>query len=644
MLFGGEDQILEPAEDMGANGFALIGVDEGAGGEFGGRDGQGVGPEQGPALGEPLVGLQAQPNAIQKAAGRVLGYGAPRRLPVLAAIGGMAVPALIYLGVAGGEPGLARGWAIPAATDIAFAVGVLALLGPRVPTALRIFLLALAIMDDLGAIVIIAAFYTHHLAPEALAVAAVAGLGLAWLNIMGTRSLTPYMLLGLVLWVAVLKSGVHATLAGVVLAFAIPLRIKETSPGPGQPSPLHRLEHALHPWVAFLIVPVFALANAGVPLDGITPAILLEPIPLGIALGLFLSKQVGVMLATWLAVRTRMAALPEGATWVQFYGVSLLTGIGFTMSLFIGALAFPSHPELGDATKIGVLLGSVVFVIGVLIAIGPFAGDMVLFFVGVVLIFVLTAAALVVPWNRLTYGWLALLPAMDIVAITLMQIAAPSSALGLLWIFPTTWLAGGFGLLPPNGPERSEAASSLTAADRTSVAATGAAESDAPRKPRPSASSSHVGLADADGSSRIAAVTESTGLPAGSGQGRRVVFSESMQRVWLVDTADDVVRTYLVSGSVYDNLEPGTFEVFSRSRNAVGIDDSGTMEYFVRFTYGTGGSAIGFHTIPVDDGRPVQTLGQLGTPLSHGCIRQRRGDAIALWDFAPEGTTVVVTA
>lgn len=202
-------------------------------------------------------------------------------------------------------------------------------------------------------------------------------------------------------------------------------------------------------------------------------------------------------------------------------------------------------------------------------------------------------------------------------------------------------VAGGFGLLP-SGPGRSDAASTITARDAAPATAAAGAQRSSASTPRPTQSPTHAGLADAG--SRIAAVTESTGLPAGSGRGRRVVFSESMQRVWLVDTAEDVVRTYLVSGSIYDNLEPGTYEVFSRSRNAVGIDDSGTMEYFVRFTYGTGGSAIGFHTIPVDDGRPVQTLGQLGTPLSHGCIRQERRDAIALWDFAPEGTTVVVTA
>lgn len=213
-------------------------------------------------------------------------------------------------------------------------------------------------------------------------------------------------------------------------------------------------------------------------------------------------------------------------------------------------------------------------------------------------------------------------------------------------------VAGGFGLLP-SGLDRSDAASSPTAGDRSTVAVDPAtappseAEKDAanePAAPREAASSSTRGLADADGSSRIAALTETTGLPEGSGTGRRIVFSEGRQRVWLVDSGNDVVRTYLVSGSVTDNLKTGTYEVFSRSRNAVGIDDSGTMEYFVRFTYGTGGSAIGFHTIPVDDGKPVQTLKQLGTPLSHGCIRQERSNAIALWDFAPEGTTVVVTA
>lgn len=283
-------------------------------------------------------------------------------LPGIAAVGGMAAPALVYVACNWGDPVTMQGWAIPAATDIAFAVGVLALLGSRVPASLRIFLLALAIMDDLGAIVIIAAFYSHGIVPMALGFAAIAGLGLFWMNMIGVRRLTPYMLLGFVLWVCVLKSGVHATLAGVALAFAIPLqgdsrrtRREEKQEG----SPLHRLEHALHPWVAFLILPVFALANAGVSLSGITLSSLAEPVPLGIALGLFAGKQVGVLLASWLAIRFRLSALPAGASWTQFYGVAVLTGIGFTMSLFIGTLAF-ADPEHAVAVRLGVLAGSIV--------------------------------------------------------------------------------------------------------------------------------------------------------------------------------------------------------------------------------------------------------------------------------------------
>ncbi len=275
-------------------------------------------------------------------------------LPAIAALGGMAAPALVYVGFNLGDPTNLHGWAIPAATDIAFAVGVLALLGKRVPTSLRVFLLALAIMDDLGAIVIIAAFYTEGVVPTALGFAAVCGLLLGWFNLIGVRRLTPYMIVGAVLWVCVLTSGVHATLAGVALAFAIPLR------GDGnrtEEPPLHRLEHALHPWVAYLILPLFALANAGVPLDGITPASLLAPITLGVALGLFLGKQVGVMLAVWIAVRLRLAPLPAGASWYQLYGVAVLTGIGFTMSLFIGALAF-NDPDKDVAVRLGVLAGS----------------------------------------------------------------------------------------------------------------------------------------------------------------------------------------------------------------------------------------------------------------------------------------------
>lgn len=203
-------------------------------------------------------------------------------------------------------------------------------------------------------------------------------------------------------------------------------------------------------------------------------------------------------------------------------------------------------------------------------------------------------------------------------------------------------VAGGFGLLP-TGAERSDAASSLTAVDNAAAADSAPAEVESPEVESPEAAQPLAGaLTDATGP--VAASSESTALPAQSGRGKRVVFSEGRQRVWLVDAEGGVAQTYLVSGSIYDNLEPGTFEVYSRSRNAIGIEDSGTMEYFVRFTQGTQGAAIGFHSIPVDDGAPVQTLKQLGTPLSHGCIRQKRSDAIALWDFAPIGTTVVVTA
>ncbi len=211
------------------------------------------------------------------------------------------------------------------------------------------------------------------------------------------------------------------------------------------------------------------------------------------------------------------------------------------------------------------------------------------------------------------------------------------TALGASVAVTAVAVAGGFGLLPSSG-DGSAAASSLTTTTQQGPTSTGTSARQDARTTTPS-----PGLADAD-SSRIAALTETTGLPADSGEGRRIVFSEGRQRVWLVDDSGNVVRTYLVSGSLTDNLFEGTYSVFSRSRNAVGIDDSGTMEYFVRFTYGTGGAAIGFHTIPVDEGKPVQTLRQLGTPQSHGCIRQERSNAIALWDFAPVGTTVVVTA
>ena len=284
----------------------------------------------------------------------------PRRiLPGIAAAGGMAVPALIYVALNMSTPATLRGWAIPAATDIAFALGVLALLGSRVPVSLKIFLTALAIIDDLGAVAIIAAFYTADLAFGWLAMAGIALAVLAGLNRARVERLLPYLVLGAVLWFFVLRSGVHATLAGVALALSIPIR-----PSPGHPddpaSPLHILEHAIQPWVAFLIVPIFGFANAGVSLSGMSWAALLEPVTLGIAAGLFIGKQVGVFLSTWATVKLDLADCPEDASWAQVYGVSLLAGIGFTMSLFIGLLAFPTSPELQDSVKVGVLTGSLV--------------------------------------------------------------------------------------------------------------------------------------------------------------------------------------------------------------------------------------------------------------------------------------------
>src|SRR5919202_310849 len=284
----------------------------------------------------------------------------PRRiLPGIAAAGGMAVPALAYVALNLGTPATLRGWAIPSATDIAFALGVLALLGSRVPVSLKIFLTALAILDDLGAIAIIAAFYTEDLAPGWLALAGIVLAMLAALNYARVERLVPYLTLGAVLWFFVLKSGVHATLAGVALALTIPIRL---SPGhPDDPdSPLHKLEHAIQPWVGFLIVPIFGFANAGVSLSGMSWATLLEPVTLGIAAGLFVGKQVGVFLSTWATVRLDLADCPEHASWAQVYGMSLLCGIGFTMSLFIGLLGFPMSAALQDAVKVGVLTGSLV--------------------------------------------------------------------------------------------------------------------------------------------------------------------------------------------------------------------------------------------------------------------------------------------
>lgn len=277
-------------------------------------------------------------------------------LPAFAAVGGMLFPALFYVAINQGDALALRGWAIPTATDIAFALGVLALLGNRVPSALKAFLLSVAIFDDLGAIIVIALFYTARISWIALAVAAACVVLLTILNRLGVRRIWPYLLIGLPLWVAVLKSGVHATIAGVLLAMFIPLASSESPENEVDASPLSRLEHALHPWVAFLILPIFAFANAGVPLARLAIADVLQPVPLGIILGLFLGKQLGVMLFCAAAVKLRLADLPAGIGWGPLYGVAILSGIGFTMSLFIASLSFGGQGS--GLERLGILLGS----------------------------------------------------------------------------------------------------------------------------------------------------------------------------------------------------------------------------------------------------------------------------------------------
>ena len=276
-------------------------------------------------------------------------------LPAVAAVGGMAAPALIYTLVNWGDPVALRGWAIPSATDIAFAIGILMLLGSRVPPSLKLFLAAVAIIDDLGAIVVIAVFYTERLSALALGGACVGMALLVGLNRARVMRVDVYALVGLVIWLFVLKSGVHATLAGVVTALAIPARDDAGR------SPLQSVEHALHPWVAFLVLPMFAFCNAGVNLEGATFATLLEPVPLGLVLGLVLGKAIGVFGSSWLLIRAGIALAPAGASMRQFFGVCVLCGIGFTMSLFIGGLAFD---DLGAAyelkLKLGVLGGSLI--------------------------------------------------------------------------------------------------------------------------------------------------------------------------------------------------------------------------------------------------------------------------------------------
>jgi NhaA family Na+:H+ antiporter len=275
-------------------------------------------------------------------------------LPLVAAVGGMAVPALIYVLINSPNPEALRAWAVTAATDIAFALGILALLGSRIPFALKVFLSALAIIGDLGVILVIAIFYTADLSLWSLALAAFAIAVLAVFNMRGITNLAPYLLVGLVLWTCVLKSGVHATLAGVVLAFFIPLH----DPKRPEFSPLQDLEHKLHPWVAFMILPIFGFANAGVHLGDFSLDIMFSGIPLGIALGLFIGKQIGVFGFSWIAVKMGLVKLPSDVDMRMIYGVSLLTGVGFTMSLFIGGLAF-DDPDKIAMVKVGVLTGSV---------------------------------------------------------------------------------------------------------------------------------------------------------------------------------------------------------------------------------------------------------------------------------------------
>ncbi len=276
-------------------------------------------------------------------------------LPAIAAVGGMLAPAAIYAFLNYDTPENMSGWAIPAATDIAFALGVLALCGSRVPISLKVFLTAVAIIDDLGAILIIAVFYSDKIVLEALLVAGVAFLALLSLNLRGVCKVAPYILIGIILWVAVLKSGVHATLAGVMIAFMIPLK----NPKDPHHSITENLEHSLHPWVAFLVLPVFAFANAGVPFGNISfPADLFDPVTLGIAAGLFFGKQIGIFLIIAIVILLGISKKPAGASWVQLYGVSLLCGIGFTMSLFIGGLAFEGI-EYQASVRLGVLMGSI---------------------------------------------------------------------------------------------------------------------------------------------------------------------------------------------------------------------------------------------------------------------------------------------
>jgi NhaA family Na+:H+ antiporter len=296
-----------------------------------------------------LVGLEVKREVLD---GQLSSWN-KASLPLVAAIGGMALPALVFVGINSASPQNMAGWAIPAATDIAFALGILALLGPRVPVALKALLLAVAVIDDIGAITVIALFYSGSIDMTMLGSGAIVLLVLGLVGRMRVASSIPYVLLSILLWVFILKSGVHATLAGVAAALCVPMQAR------GDARPLERMEHALHPWVAFLVIPIFGFANAGVTLAGIRPASLLDPLPLGIALGLLVGKQLGIFGFAWIAVKAGIASLPESVTWRQIHGLSLLAAIGFTMSLFIGNLAF-AEPAQVDAVKLGVLSGSTI--------------------------------------------------------------------------------------------------------------------------------------------------------------------------------------------------------------------------------------------------------------------------------------------
>ena len=296
-----------------------------------------------------LVGLEVKREVLE---GQLSSWS-KASLPLVAALGGMALPALVFIGFNLGSADNIQGWAIPAATDIAFALGILSLLGPRVPVALKALLLAIAVIDDIGAIAIIALFYSGEIDTGMLAAAAMVFIVMLALGRAKVASTIPYVLLAILMWAFVLKSGVHATLAGVAAALTIPL---DRSSDHG---PLERMEHALHPWVAFLVIPVFGFANAGVTLLGLEPSALLDPLPLGIALGLLIGKQLGIFGFAWLAVKMKLASLPDEVNWRQIHALSLLAAIGFTMSLFIGNLAFTTADQV-DAVKLGVLAGSTV--------------------------------------------------------------------------------------------------------------------------------------------------------------------------------------------------------------------------------------------------------------------------------------------